>query len=263
MPNCFFAAALFAFLSPLATGQDALDALVEGVHRKQQNVGVAVTMYRAGERIYEKYLGMADLENGVQVHRGIRLGIASVTKLFTATTLLIMRGEGEVDLDARVQEYVPEFPVKPQGESTLRMLATHRAGIPHPQDRTPKLFATHYETATDALEVFTDEPLTFVPDSEAGYSSSNYNLLTAAIEGAAGQTFQSVVKARLLKPLARVIHEPRGETPRFGPCRCLASIGPADDLVRSSRTPMLAKCRQGLKGRRSRPFVGFRPRGHE
>ena len=88
-------------------------------------------------------LGKANLEHDVPVGPETRFGIASITKLYTAATLLRLHHRNEIDLESVVQNYVPEFPVKPRGDITIRMLATHRSGIPHPRDRTPKLFATH------------------------------------------------------------------------------------------------------------------------
>jgi CubicO group peptidase (beta-lactamase class C family) len=95
-----------------------------------------------------------------------------------------------------VQTHYPDFPQKPEGEITLEMLAKHTSGIPHPQSvRTPKLFATHFETATDAVSVFAVDDLLFTPGSDAKYSSSNYNLIAAVAEQITGQNFKDVVAA--------------------------------------------------------------------
>jgi serine beta-lactamase-like protein LACTB, mitochondrial len=180
---------------------DSLRHAVRTVHEKQRNVGLAALMTRDGERVFSLDLGLADLEQNVQVDTQTRFGIASVTKLFTAVALLDLVASGKIDLDAPVQTYVPSFPVKPQGTITVRMLATHRSGIPHPQKRTPEFFATHYETATAALVVFANDSLVAVPGSERVYSSSNYNLLAAMIESVTGKTFQEVVKQEIFLPL--------------------------------------------------------------
>jgi len=179
---------------------DLRRAMVE-VHEKQRNVGVASVVLRDGETAFSAYLGMADLEHEALMGPETRLGIASLTKLFTATALLRLVAAGLVDLDASVQRYVADFPVKEEGEITVRMLATHRSGIPHPQDRTPELFATHYETATEALEVFAHESLVAAPGSERVYSSSNYNLLAAVMEAVTGLAFHEVLEGEILGPL--------------------------------------------------------------
>ena len=188
--------------SQCAAPIDDLHQAVVEVHEKQQNVGVATVISKQGKLVFEDYRGLADLEHEVPMSDRTRLGIASITKLFTAVIVLRYHAAGVVDLDAPVQRYVTAFPQKPQGEITLRMLLEHRSGIPHPQAvRTPELFATHYETATDALEVFADEPLDFPPGSESAYSSSNYNLLAAVMEQATDRTFMDVVRSEIFEPL--------------------------------------------------------------
>lgn len=178
-----------------------LDEAVLEIHNKQQNVGVAATLYGEEGLIYDGHFGLSDLEHQVEIGPETRFGIASITKLFTAVALLKLHVEGKVDLDAPVQRYVPEFPEKNKGTITLRLLATHQSGIPHPSDRTPELFATHFESSIDALEVFRDDTLMFTPGSQRGYSSSNYNLLAAVIEKVSGRTFTEAMQELIFDPL--------------------------------------------------------------
>ena len=175
---------------------------VLAVHDKQRNVGIAVALHRNGQPVFSLTEGAADLEHDAPVTAATRFGIASLTKLYTAAALLVLRQEGRVDLEAPVRRYVPAFPERPEGTITLRMLATHRSGIPHPTRRTPELFATHYATATQALEVFAHDTLVAVPGARRVYSSSNYNLLAAVIEAIVGERFPRFVQRTLLDPLA-------------------------------------------------------------
>jgi CubicO group peptidase (beta-lactamase class C family) len=185
----------------LTPNGDLHEAVVE-IHEKQKNIGVVAVISKQGELVFSDFLGFADIEHQVPISGDTRLGIASITKLFTAVMVLKLKAAQLVDLDSPVQRYVAAFPKKPEGEITIRMLLEHRSGIPHPQAvRTPKLFATHYETATDALEVFADEPLSFPPGTDSAYSSSNYNLLAAVIEQITGKKFTDVVKGEIFNPL--------------------------------------------------------------
>ena len=189
----------FGLLGPGQDLEEHLLAAVSEVHAKQSNVGVSVTLLHRGEIAFAAFLGHADLEHGVPVTESTRFGIASITKLYTLVTLLQM--QDEIDLDASIHTLVPEYPRKKEGDITVRMLITHRSGIPHPGERTPELFATHYDRALDALEVFADEPLGFEPGTRTSYSSSNYNLLAAAIEKVGGSPFTETVATRLLEPI--------------------------------------------------------------
>ena len=183
-----------------AVSSETLHDAVAAVHEKQRNVGVAAALIRQGELIFEEQLGSADLEHAVPVTDETVFGVASLTKPVTAIAVLRLWSEGRLDLDAPVQRYLPDFPERPEGTLTPRLLATHRSGLPHPSGRTPELFATHYATAAEALDVFRDEPLVHAPGAKRTYSSSNYNLLAAIVEAAAGEPFTAWVTENVLRP---------------------------------------------------------------
>ncbi|MDX1666246.1 MAG: serine hydrolase domain-containing protein [Saprospiraceae bacterium] len=180
---------------------DCFVEAVEAVHEKQRNVGLAAVIHRGGQKVFSHYQGMADLEHRVPVISETSFGMASITKVFTAVVLLQLEAEGLINLDAPVQRYIPEFPRKSETGITLRMLATHRSGIPHPSNRTPTLYATHYESALAAMEVYISDTLLFEPGTDRRYSSSNYNLLAAVIERTTDRLFTDVVQERIFLPL--------------------------------------------------------------
>ena len=185
--------------------EDALEKSISKrileVHEKQQNVGVSVAISKNGNIIYDRQIGMADIEHGVKVSDSTRFGVASITKLVTAVAVLELMNMNKLDLDLSIQTYVPTYPQKAEGEITLRMLLTHKSGIPHPSNRTPELFATHFETATDAVAFFADDKLLFAPGSDSRYSSTNYNLLAAAIEGITDKAFNDYINKEIFDHL--------------------------------------------------------------
>ena len=63
--------------------------------------------------------------------------------------------------------------------------------------------------------------------------------------------------------LARIIHEPVPQTSQLGSGRCFGTIGPGGDLDRSSSTPIVPRCQQGPRNRRSRSVGAFGVRVHE
>jgi serine beta-lactamase-like protein LACTB len=175
---------------------------ISAVHTKQRNVGLAATVVQGDQILFTEQLGLADIEFDVEVDSNTRFGIASITKLYTAVALLQLRARGQLELEDSVQEYLPDYPRKPEGDITLEMLALHTSGIPHPQSaRTPELFATHYDNATDALSVFSGTDLLFEPGTDQQYSSSNYNLIAAIVEQRAGRNFAEYVAANIFDVL--------------------------------------------------------------
>jgi CubicO group peptidase (beta-lactamase class C family) len=166
-------------------------------------VGVQAAIALGDEIVFEESLGLADLEHDVPVTNETLFGIASVTKAFTGTALLLALEDDRIDLDAPIQRYVPEFPEKEGGTITPRLLAGHLAGLRHYVDgeRTPAFYAAHYENLKETLPLFADDPLVSPPGTEYHYSSYGFNLLAMAIQAAVGERFQDYVTERIFEPL--------------------------------------------------------------
>jgi CubicO group peptidase (beta-lactamase class C family) len=186
-----------------AAQRDQMRRAVRAVHDRQKNVGLAAVVLLGGTPVLAEYLGYADLEHRAPVTRATRFGIASVTKAFTGAALLTLHDAGRLDLDAPVQRYVPAFPAKPGGTITPRLLAAHRAGLRHWKDdeRTPALYATHFDDVARLVPLFEDDTLVAAPGTRYSYSSPGYNLLAAAVQAAAGERFQDYVARAVLAPL--------------------------------------------------------------
>lgn len=170
-------------------------------HREQLNIpGLQVAVMRDGRMIWSEGLGFADLENGAPVTPLTRFRVASLSKLFTATTMLRLAGRGQLDLDAPIQRYVPEFPVK-RWPITLRQLAAHASGIRHYATTEEATDLPHADSVRQALRQFADDSLEFEPGTRIGYSSFGYVLISAAIESAAGMPFLDVLEREVTDPL--------------------------------------------------------------
>jgi CubicO group peptidase (beta-lactamase class C family) len=186
----------------VAAGRPLIDA-VRAVHTRQRNVGYQLAVYHHGALVVRDIRGFADLEHRIPVNDETEFGIASITKAFTGAAVLKLVDAGQIDLDAPIRDYVPEYPEKPEGPVTVRQLLTHTSGIPHPDSelRRETVYRTHYDDVLAALEPVKDEPLEFAPGTDVQYSSTNYNLLAAAIEKVTGTPFPDYVRETILEPL--------------------------------------------------------------
>jgi serine beta-lactamase-like protein LACTB len=159
------------------------------------NVAVAID----GKIIYSEAFGYADLEQRVPAWQITKFRIGSVSKPLTSAALMKLVEQGKIDLDAPIQKYVPTFPDKGV-LITARMLAGHLGGIRHYKDGEPDN-QKHYDSVVDGLERFKDDPLVVPPGTKFSYSSFGYNLLSAAIEAAAGQRFLDFEREQVFTPL--------------------------------------------------------------
>ncbi|MGD2122205.1 MAG: serine hydrolase domain-containing protein [Gemmatimonadota bacterium] len=143
--------------------------------------------------------GWANIEAKTPVTPETRFRIGSVSKVLTAAAMGLMVEAGDVDLDAVIQEYVPEFPRK-EYPITLRHLATHQAGIHHYRGD-EALSNRRFGSVLEAISVFAEDPLVAEPGSAFNYSTYGYTLLSAALERASGQTFLDLMQERVLEPI--------------------------------------------------------------
>lgn len=151
-----------------------------------------------GSPVWTAAYGFADVENAVPARPESVFRLASVSKPLTALILMSLYDEGKLDLDAPVERYVPEFPEKPW-PVTLRQLLAHQGGIRHYQG--DEIQSTrHYSGVRQGLAMFAADPLAYEPGTRTQYSSYGYNLAGAAAEGASGQTFESLLRERVLNP---------------------------------------------------------------
>jgi serine beta-lactamase-like protein LACTB, mitochondrial len=161
--------------------------------------GVAVAIAADGKLVWSATCGFADARRRVPVARTTTFRIGSVSKTLTAATAARLAQLGQMELDAEVQRYVPDFPRK-QRPITIRQLGGHLAGIRHYQGR-EALSTKHYGSVRASLEIFADDPLVVDPGTRFSYSSYGFNLLGATVEGAEGSPFAAAVTETLLSPL--------------------------------------------------------------
>ena len=159
------------------------------------NVAVAIN----SKIVYSEGFGYADLEERSPASQITKFRIGSVSKPLTSAGLMKLVEQGKIDLDAPIQKYVPSFPDK-GAVITPRMLAGHLGGIRHYKEGEVDS-QKHYDNVVDGLERFKDDPIVVPPGTKFSYSSYGYNLLSAAIQNAAGKPFLEFEQEQVFTPL--------------------------------------------------------------
>ena len=175
---------------------------LDSLRREMSIPGLSISVSVDRRVVWSEGMGYADLELRSPATPLTRYRIGSVSKILTAAGVALLHQRGELNLDAPVQEYVPSFPRKPEGEITTRLLAGHLGGIRHYVDIEAEYYLTRrYETVFEALEIFRDDPLVATPGTEWSYSSYGFNLLSAVIAGASGRGFLQYLDEEVFRPL--------------------------------------------------------------
>lgn len=193
--------ALLVALMPNHSNAQPVDAQLSGRIEAAlpEHIGAAVLVIDDGEVIFREAYGLADVENNTPVTPQTNFRIASVTKQFTATAVMLLVDKGRISLDDTLDKFFPGFP--DYGQSiTVRHILNHTSGLPDYEDRIPE-GTTLQVHDRDVLKITldTDEPL-FKPGSQYQYSNTGYALLALIVEQASGQPFHEFVRNRIFKP---------------------------------------------------------------
>ncbi len=183
--------------SPATSMESKIDALMRGY--SGSGPGAAVLVVRDGTVLFHKGYGMADLEDRVAVTPSTDFRLASITKQFTASAILLLVERGKLGLDDPVKRFLPELPA--YGEDiSIRDLLTHSSGILDYEDLMPK-DATKQLHDIDVLHLVSKEPSTyFAPGTGYRYSNGGYALLALIVERVSGQRFADFLRENLFVP---------------------------------------------------------------
>ncbi len=182
--------------------------------------------------------GVVRLGGEVAVTPDTPFVIGSISKSFTALSVMQLVEAGEIDLGAEVSRYLDVFSDRPAGAITIRQLLSHTSGFSTGQGN-----ASHPDPTgeTDALARGVEQLAGVTPAGAPGaqweYSNANYEILGRVVEVVSGQQFQAYVAEHILEPLGMEhsfvsdgeVHEgmATGHTPWFGTKRPLPD-GPTD-----------------------------------
>jgi len=162
--------------------------------------GASVAVIRDGKVIFAQGYGLADLEKKTSCRTNTNFRLASVTKQFTAMSVLILADRKKLSLDDRLTDFFPEFPAYGR-KVTVRHLLTHTSGLPDYEDLIPK-GTTIPVLDRDVLRLLMKEDKTvFPPGSQYRYSNAGYSLLALIVEARSGNTFAQFLKQNIFAPL--------------------------------------------------------------
>lgn len=160
-------------------------------------VGIAGTVVWSGAR------GVADLASAAEITSDTAFDIASVSKQFTATAVLLLAEAGKLSPGDPLADHVAGLPAWSR-EVTIDQLIHQTSGIPDYIDLLSDAGYTDDDRTTnaDALEVLAEvRKLEFEPGSRWEYSNSNYVLLGQVVESASGETLSDFLDTEIFTPL--------------------------------------------------------------
>ena len=132
---------VYAVTADVTQGYEAsIEAAREAVAR-ELSTGIpssaTVAIMVDGKIVYAEGFGLRDRAKNLQVETDTQFNIGSVSKIFTAASVLILEQEGKLSLDKPVTDYIPDFTMNDERykDITVRMLLNHTSGLPGTNDK--------------------------------------------------------------------------------------------------------------------------------
>ncbi|MFJ1562071.1 serine hydrolase domain-containing protein [Streptomyces mirabilis] len=177
--------------------QEVLDRVVaQGVP------GAVAVVWDARSGVHPFTSGSAGVSTGRPPTVEDRFRIGSITKMFLATVVLQLAGEGKLSLEDKLSRWLPDV-VRDADTITLRQILQHTAGIDdfvaHLRFNGESLF--HEHTPGDLIKLVADKPLISDPAQQHSYSNTGYVLAGLLIERVTGRGWRTEVQDRLIAPL--------------------------------------------------------------
>jgi CubicO group peptidase (beta-lactamase class C family) len=186
------------YAGPVEESRRLARALAAGDDLPGLSVAVAVD----GEIVWAEGFGWADVESRTPVTPLTRFRLGAVSKPLTAVAAALLHDRGRLDLDAPVQRYVPAYPRK-QWTVTARQLMGDVAGVHRIRgDNNDAMPTEHCASLDEAVAMLASDPLLFEPGTEHRYSIWGWVLVSAVVEGAAGEAFARFMTRQVFEPLA-------------------------------------------------------------
>jgi CubicO group peptidase (beta-lactamase class C family) len=160
-----------------------------------------VLVAQDGKIVFDKGYGFANLEWDIPNTPTTKFRLGSLTKQFTAASILLLEERGKLKVEDPVKKYMPDAPTA-WDKITIFHVLTHTSGIPSftsfPDFESHE---TQAMTPEKLVEWFRDKPLEFEPGTKWNYSNSGYVLLGYLIEKISGQSYADFIQQNIFTPL--------------------------------------------------------------
>jgi CubicO group peptidase (beta-lactamase class C family) len=201
--------------------------------------GASVVVIHDGAVAYMHSYGLANVEDHTRSTPNTDYRLASLTKQFTATAIMLLVQDGKLDYDDRVIDILPGFPAYGR-DITVRHLLTHTSGLWAYEDFVPDTASVQVKDRDVLALIGRADSTYFPPGSAFRYSNSGYALLALIVEQISGERFARFLHERIFAPLGMdgsVAYEKGVSTV---PNRAYGYTRRGDDFARTDQSPTSA-----------------------
>lgn len=182
----------------VASSQNVLDTAA-----KAEGPGCSAAVGVEGKVVWTGVAGLANISDGAKITADTVFDIASVSKQFTASAVLLLAAAGNLALDDPLGRYMPEMPPW-AADVSLAQLMHHTSGIPDYVGMLQEQGFSYADRTTEAqaLQALANTPeLVFTPGSRFEYSNSNYLLLGEVVHRVSEKPLPDYLSTQIFTPL--------------------------------------------------------------
>ena len=162
--------------------------------------GASLLVIRDGKPLVRRSYGLSNVEDRTVATPATNYRLASVTKQFTAASILLLAEDGKLSLDDSLRKWLPSLP-DVANAMTLRQVLSHMSGLIDYEDVIPATMTAQLHDS-DVLKILDTQNRTyFPPGTSYRYSNSGYSLLALIVGKASGNDFATFLKQRIFTPL--------------------------------------------------------------
>ena len=191
---------------PLAGGRDSRARRADSVFAafdRTDSPGCALGVYQNENILYARGYGMANLELGIANTPRTVFEIGSISKQFTAMSILLLQQDGKLSVNDPVRKYIPELPAYAD-RITIRHLLSHTSGI-RDHFGLQEIDGVSFDGVQDTVDylrlITRQQALNFEPGTRYLYSNSGYVLLAQIVYRVSGQPLSRFAATRIFAPL--------------------------------------------------------------
>jgi D-alanyl-D-alanine carboxypeptidase len=193
--SCLLVACLFA--APIAALCDPADDFLKAEMARQRIPGLSLVVVKNGEVIKAAGYGLADRKLKIAATPDTVYKIASASKQFIASGIMLLAQDGRIGLDDPLSKFIEDAPAS-WSAINIRHLLTHTAGLIR---EAPAFDPSKVQSDADILRSAYALPLRFAPGQKWEYSNTGYFALAEIIRKVSGQAWGDYLADKIFKPL--------------------------------------------------------------
>ena len=188
----------------VASDIELLCAWIEARMAYRDEPGLTIGIVHDQELVWARGFGYADVNNQVAATAATRYRIASITKLFTSTAILMLRDAGKLQLDDPIDRHLSWFDIGQRYPDappiTIRHLLTHTSGLPR-EAAFPYWTDGNFPTREQVREALARQETAYPTETRWKYSNLALALAGEIVAAVSGRNYEDFVQQRVLDPL--------------------------------------------------------------